>query len=426
MAGGRGNDVFIVGQLADTVRENPGEGTDTIRTTLAQYSLAATPDVENLAYIGTRSFSGIGNAANNSIVGGAGADTLDGGAGADTLAGGAGNDRFSVDDVGDRVTDTAGIDTVLTALAGFTLGATLEHPVFTGSGDFAGTGNTLANRVTGGAGNDVLLGLGGNDTLIGGAGADTLNGGAGADSVAGGAGDDTYVLDDALDRITELAAGGVDTVIASVKATLGAELEALRLVGTALCGTGNAAANLLFGNAGANRLSGLDGDDRLVGDVGADMLKGGNGADTLEGGAGLDRHYGEAGADVFLFDAIPDVADRIEDFVALDDTIALSAAGFGGLLVAEADVAAGNLLVLGGMANATHGQFLYEQRFGRLSWDADGTGAEAKVLVASLIGAPVLDATDLRIIARRLAQATRRHVISLRIRQNAPTERERL
>ncbi|MFM7475751.1 MAG: M10 family metallopeptidase C-terminal domain-containing protein, partial [Microcystis aeruginosa] len=42
-------------------------------------------------------------------------------------------------------------------------------------------GNTLANSLTGGAGNDTLDGGDGNDTLIGGSGTDTMTDGAGND-----------------------------------------------------------------------------------------------------------------------------------------------------------------------------------------------------------------------------------------------------
>jgi Ca2+-binding RTX toxin-like protein len=50
------------------------------------------------------------------------------------------------------------------------------------SGNFTGTGNGLANTLTGGAGNDTLSGNGGADRLIGGAGNDRLTGGGGADT----------------------------------------------------------------------------------------------------------------------------------------------------------------------------------------------------------------------------------------------------
>jgi len=59
---------------------------------------------------------------------------------------------------------------------------------FTGTGNFAGTGNGLTNSITGGAGDDHL------------------DGGAGADTLVGGAGDDTYVIDNTGDVITEASA----------------------------------------------------------------------------------------------------------------------------------------------------------------------------------------------------------------------------
>ena len=50
--------------------------------------------IENLTFIGTGNFTGIGNANDNVITGGAGNDLLIGRAGTDTLVGGAGNDVF--------------------------------------------------------------------------------------------------------------------------------------------------------------------------------------------------------------------------------------------------------------------------------------------------------------------------------------------
>ena len=119
----------------------------------------------------------VGNAQNNILTGGAGDDTLNGGAGNDTMLGGTGNDTYIVDNVGDVVAENAdeGTDTVNTNLGSYTLGANVENLNFTGAGNFAGTGNTLANVIAGGAGNDTLDdgGVGGADTMNGGAGNDT-------------------------------------------------------------------------------------------------------------------------------------------------------------------------------------------------------------------------------------------------------------
>jgi Ca2+-binding RTX toxin-like protein len=128
LAGGEGDDTYIADNSGDTVIEYAGQGIDAVRTSLALYTLGA--NVENLIYTGRGSFRGTGNALDNIVTGGAGNDFLDGGAGADTLTGGAGNDTYVVDSAGDQVIETGGgTDTVLTTLANYTLGATVEnHP----------------------------------------------------------------------------------------------------------------------------------------------------------------------------------------------------------------------------------------------------------------------------------------------------------
>ncbi len=273
LVGGVGNDTYIVDDPGDIILELTGEGTDTVRARAASYVL---PDeVENLVYIGLGAFDGTGNALANSITGGTGADTLTGGAGADTLdgaggddvlAGGAGNDVYIVAAGSVTITELAGegTDTVRTALAAFTLAAEVENLVFTGTGNFAGDGNDGDNLLTGGAGAD---------TLTGGAGNDTLDGGVGIDSLVGGAGDDTYIVDNAGDRVEEVAGGGNDTVRTSLATyTLAANIENLVYTGTGtFAGTGNADANAITGGARA------------------DTLRGGGGADTLTGGGGADR-----------------------------------------------------------------------------------------------------------------------------------------
>jgi serralysin len=188
MAGGLGNDTYVVDSTGDAVIENLGEGTDTVQTNLASYTLGA--NLENLTFTGTGAFSGTGNALNNTITGGAGNDTIDGGAGTDTMVGGAGNDTYRVDNSADAITEAAGagIDTVQSTALAYTLGANVDNLIFVGLGNFNGTGNAINNALTGGAGNDTLSGAGGDDTLTGGAGNDTMNGGAGNDSFVFNAG----------------------------------------------------------------------------------------------------------------------------------------------------------------------------------------------------------------------------------------------
>lgn len=186
MSGGAGNDIYIVNQPNEVITENPDEGDDTVFSRVT-FTLGA--NLENLTLTGGIPAKGFGNeldnvlTGNNSknvLVGYAGDDTLDGGGGADVLNGGAGNDVYIVDS-GDKIIDSAGIDTVQASFS-YTLAANLENLALTGTADINGTGNALGNAITGNAGVNILTGLGGDDTLDGGAGADTLIGGSGADT----------------------------------------------------------------------------------------------------------------------------------------------------------------------------------------------------------------------------------------------------
>ncbi len=194
LVGKTGDDTYIVSNAADVVVEIRNQGTDTVRTSLAEHTLAA--NVENLTYTGSQDFTGTGNELANVIAGGAGDDTLDGVANTDgsgdTLVGETGDDTYIVSSAADVVVEirNQGTDTVRTSLAELTLAANVENLIYTGSQDFTGTGNELANVIAGGAGNDRLNGGSGDDTLIGGGGNDVLQGGDGSDRLAGGDGDD--------------------------------------------------------------------------------------------------------------------------------------------------------------------------------------------------------------------------------------------
>jgi Ca2+-binding RTX toxin-like protein len=133
-----------------------------------------------------------GGAGNDRLVGGVGNDTLTGGLGTDSLEGGAGNDIYNIADA-DLIVEASGggTDTVQTALASYTLPGNVENLTFTGAGNFMGTGNALANTITGQAGQDTLFGGDGGDKLNGGLGNDVLDGGTNNDILTGGTGGDT-------------------------------------------------------------------------------------------------------------------------------------------------------------------------------------------------------------------------------------------
>ncbi|WP_395673021.1 Calx-beta domain-containing protein [Phenylobacterium sp.] len=267
LVGGAGDDVYIV-MAGDLVNESAGAGRDRVRTDLATYILRA--EVEELVYTGAAAFKGFGNASDNLIIGGDGNDALNGLAGADTLLGGAGGDSYTVDNVGDVVSevdavnggDAGGTDTVKTTLTSYTLGSYIEKLTFIGldaAVGFQGTGNGLVNKITGGPGDDTLSG-----------GADGLK-----DTLVGGAGDDTYIVQ-VGDVVTENADAGQDRVQTALSTyVLPVNVEELVFTGVGgFNGSGNSADNLMSGGAGA---------DTLSGGLGADTITGGAGVDTIAG-----------------------------------------------------------------------------------------------------------------------------------------------
>ena len=332
MTGGLGHDTYVVDVAGEVVTEALNQGTDTVHSSVT-YTLGA--HVENLVLTGTGAINGTGNSLNNSLTGNSANNQLNGRAGADTMTGGPGDDMYVVANIGDVVIELAneGIDLVQSAIT-YTLGADVEHLTLTGSIAIDGTGNILDNIIKGNSAANILSGGAGNDTyvvgtgdtvvelanegidtvqtavtwtlgadvenltltgtgaisgggnsldniLTGNRGANTLDGGGGADSLIGGLGNDMYVVDNAGDVVIENVNEGVDTVRSAMTYVLGTDVENLMLIGsTAVSGIGNSLNNMLTGNGVANTLTGLDGNDTLDGGGGNDTLVGGPGNDT--------------------------------------------------------------------------------------------------------------------------------------------------
>ena len=237
--GGGGDDLYFL-NTGDTVVEAAGSGggSDTVTAGFA-INLAAYANVENATLTGgaglgltgtavANVLTGngganaiVGNGGDDSLFGGGGIDnlsggdgddSLDGGAGADVMAGGAGNDTFVIDDAGDAVSDSAGVDTVTSAVLDLLLGADFENGKLTGAADLDLSGNALANGLGGNSGNNLIVGAEGNDAIDGNDGADALSGGLGADTLTGGGGGDSFVFDVKAtsanaDRIVDFVAG---------------------------------------------------------------------------------------------------------------------------------------------------------------------------------------------------------------------------
>jgi Ca2+-binding RTX toxin-like protein len=298
LVGGGGDDTYLIDSTLDVAIEAEESGSDQIFST-ATYTLSE--HIEILRLGGEDDLDGTGNDQDNGIIGNSGDNVLDGGAGADFLDGGAGNDTYIVDDEEDVVIEDpgAGIDLVQSTAFFHFLADHVENLTLMGSGDIEGSGNDLANFLTGNEGDNQLFGFTGNDALDGAGGDDTLDGGIGADTMIGGIGDDTHVVDDIGDVVTEGFEEGTDTVRSSIDYSLAANFEHLFLTGSSdIDGTGNNAGNIIRGNDGANLLSGGGGQDSLSGGFGNDTLDGGSGADTMVGG---DSH------DLFLVDDAGDV-----------------------------------------------------------------------------------------------------------------------
>jgi Ca2+-binding RTX toxin-like protein len=293
MAGGTGDDDYVVDNVLDSVVEAAGEGFDTINSAI-DYTVVASNTERLMLIDGSAAVSGTGDAQNNVIVGnqnnnilsgGDGNDFLDGRAGADTMAGGTGNDDYVVDNALDSVVEAAGegSERVFSSVDYALTGNVELLVLLAGSAAVIGTGNALDNEIVGNQNNNILNGLDGNDELHGGGGDDTIVGGAGADTMLGDAGDDTYGVDQAGDVVMEQANAGIDTVQSSVDYTLGANVENLTLTGFAVNGTGNELNNTLMGNSAANVLTGDAGHDILSGRLGNDtyQVDRGEGQDTI-------------------------------------------------------------------------------------------------------------------------------------------------
>lgn len=369
MIGGVGNDTYVVSGLGDIIIEEENEGIDTVRSTLASYTLGA--NLENLVLVSASSVgvTGIGNHLDNYILGNAFNNTLDGGLGVDTLEGGAGNDTYIVDDNLDVVIENvgAGTDVVHSTASDYVLSENIETLILMGTGNINGTGNSGDNTLIGNAGVNILNGGDGNDTLIGGLGADTM---------IGGDGNDVFIVDNIGDIVIEDAAnvgdpidytyivgkigikiestGPLDVIESSVTYTLPDNVEVLRLTGTAnINAFGNDDDNILAGNSGANTLEGMLGNDIYVvtdtrdtlierpgegndtvaatmsytlldnfenlvlidgfgningtGNSVANYLQGNDGNNTLNGMAGGDLMMGGVGNDTYIVDDLGDI-----------------------------------------------------------------------------------------------------------------------
>jgi cyclophilin family peptidyl-prolyl cis-trans isomerase len=358
MNGGTGNDVFDVRNSGDRVVESITGNTDTVRSFITAYTLAANVEYGRIMSKATAALTG--NTLNNVLYAGAGNNALNGGSGTDTVS-------YAFGLVG-----TTGV-TVSLAL--------------TSAQTTVGSGRDTLTSI------ENLTGSASADKLTGNSSANVLDGGAGIDTMTGGDGNDSYLVRQAGDLVRETNAtessGGTDLVYSYLASyTLTANVENGRIMlATAANLTGNSLNNLLDAGAGNNVLAGGEGTDTVsyalasaavtvslasagaqaTGGSGSDTLSsienltGSGFADNLSGNSGVNVLTGGAGADVFVFSAALDspaaTPDVITDFTTGDkidlslidaDSGTLSDDAFSATLVSDF-TAAGQLKLLDGV-----------------------------------------------------------------------------
>ncbi|WP_291994739.1 matrixin family metalloprotease [Candidatus Accumulibacter sp. ACC003] len=334
---GAGNNVLDGSSGTDTA--SYAYATAAVKVSLAVATAQATGGSGSDTLVAIENLTGSTYA--DTLTGNAGANVLDGGAGIDTMLGGDGSDIYYVRDVGDIVIETnasassGGSDTVYSYLASYTLGANVENGRVVATGTANLTGNTLANVLYAGAGNNVLDGSSGTDTA-------------------------SY----------KYATAGVTVslAVAGAQATGGSASDTLTLI---------------------ENLTGSKYNDTLTGDAGANVINGGAGNDTLSGGLGCD---------IIRFDSVLDAltnSDTIVDFNVLDDTIQLENAIFTSLTTLG--ILAADFFRSGaGVSSAADANdfVLYDSTSGALRYDPDGSGVAAAVQFATLSSGLALSNAD--------------------------------
>lgn len=334
--GGLGDDMLIGGGGSDTVFGE--QGNDTIEGGFGNDVL-------------------FGGSHDDIIRGGDGNDQLFGNSGIDQLDGGNNSDTYFVDQY-DTVTDT-GTQGYDKASIQSTTGISLDLTGWSGvervngnDGDdtIDASSQTTGILLSGGDGDDTLIGGSAADLLIGGAGDDILSGGdgddlllgsTGNDSYSGGAGNDILMIGEDGDSVTDGGTGNDRAIVynaAGVSVTVGTWMSVERITGylgdDTFDGTGGTErlvmagregddtliggtiGDTLYGGVGNDILQGNEGDDALVGGDGDDFISGGDGDDLLLGSAGDDTFDGGAGNDVIV---ISDDGDMVTDGGAGND-----------------------------------------------------------------------------------------------------------
>jgi len=226
--------------------------------------------------------------------------------------------------------------TLLGGRGGCSVSAT--HTISGGPGNDALIGTTGSDLINGGSGNDLIVGAGaadrlngddGSDLIFGGGGADEIHGGAKVDLLVGNKGDDclfggggqTLTRGSLTVELGDIFFGvaGHDTIVSGES-----EDDTLTEIDVAFGGDGNDRIRLSHGGTltvgsfslqFGNLVFGHDGDDDVLAADGIDVIFGGTGADTIQTGKGAALAIG-SGSNAFRL-ALGDLIFGGDD----DDTI---------------------------------------------------------------------------------------------------------
>lgn len=308
----------------------------------------------------------IGNGGDNILLGGGGADQLDGGLGFDYAAYGNSTIGLTASLIDPSANTGEAAGDVYTSIEGLS-GSSYDDILI---------GNAGNNTLSGGFGNDLLTGGDGNDQLLGGSGGDFLDGGVGADALNGG---------DGTDMVSYYQYG------ISGGTGLTASLE------NASINTGDAAGDTYVS---IENLTGTFWNDTLIGTSANNVIDGVNGADVFNGRGGMDKLVGNGGGDTFVFNSAIGAGNLAtitgfahgQDHFNLDNAI-FTQLGVDGALDAGA-------FVNGAAALDANDRIIFNSATGNVSYDADGSGAGAAVVFATIqtLLNGTLDHTDFLIV----------------------------
>ncbi|WP_428424120.1 beta strand repeat-containing protein [Pararhizobium sp.] len=328
---------------AVTLGENSSD-----RNIVNNYGLIESADIAVLGSTGVDYVSNHGTIKGTVFLGD-GNDSFDNSEGTidHAVDGGLGDDYYGFGAKAFTIIDGGGSDTIGTYVTrSLTAYSNIENLSLEGGLNINGTGNTLANKIYGNSGDNILNG--GNDNIV-----DKLSGGDGSDTYTLGSGFDLVYESEwsGIPAITLGSDDGVDTITSTISRSLVNydNVENLQLLGTGhINGAGNYLANIITGTTGNNILTGGV-EDHSKG-VQIDTLNGGAGNDTYILGTGYDKVIDSAGNDTITSEISRSLASypAIENLTLVGNA---NIAGTGNMLVNIITGNSGNNILNGGTDN---------------------------------------------------------------------------